>query len=588
MEKRVLLAVFLSFLVLFVYQSLVVGPVPPEEPGPEIPAAQPPPPPVAGAVAPQPPASGQEEPGIPSEPEPEPLVADAQAREILVETEHVTAVFSSRGAELVSWELKDYADEQGDPLEFIPVGLAEDYPRPFSLAVDDAAITARLSEALFKPSADHLSVTEGSAPLVFEYRDTSGLGARKEFHFGQAPYVVGFNGSVEQNGQPVETTLQWGPGPSGVKAASGIGYRQGPQGIFFGRVYEDGVLQDLHVSRVASPARPAEIYEGQFVFAGIDNHYFLAAALLGGRQAQVRYQPVSVPLSGASSEADTAFVAYDLRFADAPTTNVAFFIGPKDFDILASVDPDLVRAINFGWLSWLVVPLHRSLKWVHGFVGNYGWSIIILTVLINAAMFPLRHKSVVSMRKMQELQPEMKAIQNRYANLKASDPGKQKMNTELMNLYRDRGVNPASGCLPMLLTMPVLFAFYRLLTAAIEIRGAPFVLWITDLAAHDPLYVTPLVMGVTMVLQQKMTPSTADATQQKIMMFMPIVFTFMFLWAPSGLVLYWLTSNLWGIGQQVLTNRIIGPPVVRTVRPPAERRVKKLGREKAEAVKEGA
>ena len=583
MEKRVLLAVFLSFLVLFVYQSLVVGPVPPEEPDPETPAAQPPPPPGAGAVAPQPPASGQEQPGVPSEPEPEPLVADVRARQILVETEHVTAVFSSRGAELVSWELKDYLDEQQDPLELIPAGLAEDYARPFSLAVDDAAITSRLREALFRPSADHLSVTEGSAPLVFEYRDTSGLDARKEFHFGQAPYVVGFDGSVEQGGQPMEATLQWGPGPSGVQAASGIGYRQGPQGIFFGRVYEDEVLQDVHVSRLASPARPGEVYEGQFAFAGIDNHYFLAVALFGGRQAQVRYQPVSVPLSGASSETDRAFVAYDLRFADAPTTNVAFFIGPKDFEILASVDRDLVRAIDFGWLSWLVVPLHRSLKWVHGFVGNYGWSIIILTVLINAAMFPLRHKSVVSMRKMQELQPEMKAIQNRYANLKASDPGKQKMNTELMNLYRERGVNPASGCLPMLLTMPVLFAFYRLLSAAIEIRGAPFVLWITDLAAHDPLYVTPLVMGATMVLQQKMTPSTADATQQKIMMFMPIVFTFMFLWAPSGLVLYWLTSNLWGIGQQVLTNRIIGPPVVRTVRPPAERRVKKLGREKAEA-----
>ena len=195
-------------------------------------------------------------------------------------------------------------------------------------------------------------------------------------------------------------------------------------------------------------------------------------------------------------------------------------------------------------------------------------------------MFPLRHKSVVSMRKMQELQPEIKAIQNRYANLKATDPGKQKMNTEVMNLYRERGVNPASGCLPMLLTMPVLFAFYRLLSAAIEIRDEPFVLWITDLTAHDPLYVTPLVMGATMVFQQKLTPSTADATQQKIMMFMPVIFTFMFLWAPSGLVLYWLTSNLWGIGQQILTNKIIGPPVVRTVRPPAERRVKKLAKGK--------
>jgi len=181
------------------------------------------------------------------------------------------------------------------------------------------------------------------------------------------------------------------------------------------------------------------------------------------------------------------------------------------------------------------------------------------------------------MRKMQEIQPEMKAIQDRYKNLKATDPGKQKMNQELMSLYRERGVNPASGCLPMLLTMPVLFAFYSLLSVAIEIRDAPFILWIQDLSQHDPLYVTPILMGVTMVAQQKMTPSTADPMQQKIMMVMPVVFTFMFLWAPSGLVLYWLMSNVWGVGQQIITNRVIGPPPVHNVRPPAERLIKKRG-----------
>ena len=227
-----------------------------------------------------------------------------------------------------------------------------------------------------------------------------------------------------------------------------------------------------------------------------------------------------------------------------------------------------------------MVPLHRSLSWVHAGVGNWGLSIIILTILINIVIFPLRHKSVVSMRKMQELQPEMKAIQERYKHLKASDPDKQKMNQEVMALYRDRGVNPASGCLPMLATMPILFAFYRLLTMAIEIRGAPFLLWIEDLSVHDPLYVTPLVMGASMVLQQRLSPAQVDAMQQRMMMLMPVVFTFMFLWAPSGLVLYWLTSNVLGIGQQVITNRVIGPPKVRTVRPPAERRVRKPRRDK--------
>jgi YidC/Oxa1 family membrane protein insertase len=194
-------------------------------------------------------------------------------------------------------------------------------------------------------------------------------------------------------------------------------------------------------------------------------------------------------------------------------------------------------------------------------------------VFINILIFPLRHKSVVSMRKMQELQPEMKAIQARYADLKATDPAKQKMNAEVMELYRRHGANPVSGCLPMLLTMPILFAFYRLLSMAVELRGAPFMLWITDLSIRDPFFVTPVIMGASMVFQQRLQPSTADPMQQKIMMLMPVMFTFMFLWAPSGLVIYWLTSNVIGIGQQLVTNRIAGPPRIRQVRPPAERQV---------------
>ena len=210
----------------------------------------------------------------------------------------------------------------------------------------------------------------------------------------------------------------------------------------------------------------------------------------------------------------------------------------------------------------------------------------MLTVLINLAMFPLRHKSVVSMRKMQELQPEVKAIQERYAKLKMSDPARQKMNTELMNLYRERGVNPASGCVPMLLTMPVLFAFYAMLSVAIELRGAPFIGWIKDLSTYDPWFITPILMGITQFIQTKMAPATGDPTQQKMMLFMPLIFMTMFIWAPSGLVLYWTVSNLWAIGQQAVTNRLIGPTPARVVRPPAERRVKSAGGGKSTAAKE--
>ena len=164
----------------------------------------------------------------------------------------------------------------------------------------------------------------------------------------------------------------------------------------------------------------------------------------------------------------------------AALQNAEFFFGPKDLDVLQSVKPDLVRSIDFGMFDWLVVPLLRALKWVNGYIGNYGWSIIALTVLINLAMFPLRHKSVVSMRKMQELQPQMKAIQDRYAKMKMTDPGRQKMNEEVMALYRQNGTNPAAGCVPMLLTLPVLIAFYAMLSVAIELRGAPFMGWISS------------------------------------------------------------------------------------------------------------
>jgi len=209
--------------------------------------------------------------------------------------------------------------------------------------------------------------------------------------------------------------------------------------------------------------------------------------------------------------------------------------------------------------SWLAVPLLNALKWVHQYVGNWGWAIVVLTVLINLAMFPLRQKSVTSMRKMQEIQPQMKLIQDRYAKYKITDPERQKMNDEVMALYKAKGVNPASGCVPMLLTFPFLFAFYAMLSQSIEIRGADFVGWITDLSRPDPLYITPLLMGATMFWQQRIAPTSADPVQQRVMMIMPLMFTFMFLSYPSGLVIYWTISNLWAIGQQYLTTGLVSP-----------------------------
>jgi YidC/Oxa1 family membrane protein insertase len=275
-------------------------------------------------------------------------------------------------------------------------------------------------------------------------------------------------------------------------------------------------------------------------------------------------------------------VSASIRLPQAPD-RLRFFVGPKQFDRLQAVDEALgqgavfVRAINFGWFGFLAKPLLDALTWVHGYIGNWGWSIIVLTILINLAIFPLRHKSVVSMRKMQVLQPQLKAIQDRYAGLKVTDPERQKMNSEIMSLYREKGVNPASGCVPMLLTLPVLFAFYSLLSQAIELRGARFGLWITDLSERDPYYITPVLMALTMFWQQKITPSTADPAQQRIMMIMPLMFGVMFLAAPSGLVLYWFVGNLFAIGQQYFTNWWIGRPQPVAARATDERRIKSAG-----------
>ena len=583
MERRVLLAFLLSLLVLLVYQTLVVPPPPPPAPVTAETAAPADPPPAARADPPPraPAATVAADPETPAaagsgDDRITPLIADAAPREVVVESERVRATFRNRGASPVSWELKEHLDpETGRPIDVVPPDLPPAELPPFSLVFDDPGLTARAAAALFRPSAARVSLADRAETLGFEFSDSSGFRLRKEYEFDPAAggYVVRFRASAFLGERRLAPAVEWGPALGGVESSStGMVYREGPRGVVFGRLAGAAGLEEEGMTRpTASDVAARPSYRGQIAFAGVDNHYFAAVALTGRQEAEVTYRYVPLPPRTPDGP-PRDLMAFGLR-PPGGGIDLPFFIGPKEFDTLERVDAALIRSIDFGWLGWLVVPLHRSLTWIHGYVGNWGWAIIILTVLVNVVIFPLRHKSVVSMRKMQEVQPEMKAIQERYAHLKATDPEKQKMNQEIMALYRERGVNPASGCLPMILTFPILFAFFSLLRSAVEIRGQPFVGWITDLSVEDPLYVTPIVMGASMVLQQKMTPAQADPMQQKIMMIMPVVFTFMFVWAPSGLVLYWLTSNVIGILQTVVTNRVIGPPKTRTVRPPAERRV---------------
>ena len=594
MERRLLLAIVLTFVVLTAYQWLVPG-VPP--PGPALSGPSSTSAPSAQAPNPTPDAPPVTTPSSPSEPPVsapiETIRGDAAERTVTVDNGLVRAVFSNRGATLSAWHLALYQGPDGKPVDLVPHDLPANQPKPFSLQLDDAAKTARVNTALFTvtPMADgHAGVSAGSSnldarggpvTLVFEYQDAAGLHALKQVRIEPNSYVVIVSMKVSDGGRAINPTIQWGPALGDVLAA-------GAGSAFMATRKSEAIFStDGDVERIqAADLLETPAYKGVYEFAGVDTHYFMSSALKTGG-AELAYSPLSIPTPGPDQGISRDYVGYSIRFPSAPDgpSNVKFFVGPKHFESLRKADPDLVRAIWFGMFAFLCVPLLSALNWLNGFVGNYGWSIIVLTVIINAAMFPLRHKSNVSMRKMQEIQPQVKSIQDRYAKLSMTDPGRQKMNTELMELYRQKGVNPASGCVPMLLTFPVLLAFYSLLSEAIELRGAPFIWWIHDLAAADPYYVTPILMGASQVLQQKMMPMTgADPVQQKMMLFMPIIFTFLFLTSPAGLALYWFASNVLVIAQQVLTNKLIGPPVVRASGSAGERKLKKVGEGKTEGV----
>ena len=486
-------------------------------------------------------------------------VGESTDREIVVETTTVRATFTNRGGHLLHWVLKEYRNDNGEPLDLVPQSMGADAVKPFSLVVDDPAITERINSAVYRVSVPGpVDATAMPQTLTFDMTASDGLSVTKTFTVEPRGYLVTFSTVVQLGQTRLNPVIHWGPG-----LGDEIAHR--PPSSFFSpnsivpaqpMIYKDGSVERV-------PHTAAGSQEGPFRYAGASDHYFASLLLNDESPVPVRidYAPVNVPIPNEPARFAT-YMTYSVRY-QAPQEKSRFFFGPKSFDDLKAIDGELTRSIHFGMFSWLAVPLLGALQWVHGFVGNWGWAIVVLTILINLAMFPLRHKSVVSMKKMQELQPQMKAIQDRYAKYKITDPERQKMNTEVMELYKTKGVNPASGCVPMLLTMPFLFAFYAMLSVAIEIRGAHFFGWIHNLSAPDPLFITPVLMGVAQFWQTKMTPTTADPAQQKIMMFMPIMFTFMSLSFPSGLVIYWLVSTVWTIGQQYATNYLIGAPARR-------------------------
>jgi YidC/Oxa1 family membrane protein insertase len=551
-ERRLLLAVALSLVILTLFSQYFTPAGAPEKPAavPSTAAAASPGPVATPAAALSPrPAEALPSGGTPAWAA-RLMVADERERRVEVETAEASVAFTNRGARLVSWTLRQQRDARGRPEEMVPAQAAG--VRPLDIETGDAALDAKLREALFKPSSETLAAggTE-PATLIFTYADGAGLEAEKTLRF-PAQGLVAVTVSVRRDGQPLPVRLVWGPGLGNEtpEQREVQGY-QAPSGV---------VLQPSSVVRVTTSKLPGggESFDG-VGWAGVESVYFTALFVAPSGAGRATVRPASLPVGSGEKPVSSVIVDID---ASRPEP-VLLFVGAKDHTALEKLGYGLEKVVPVGdWIGPIVVPLIGVLRWVHGHVANWGWAIVILTILINVVMAPFRHFSIVNGLKMAKLSPEMKAIQERYRKVPLMDPRRQQMQEEIGALYAKHGMSMSSqmtvGCLPLLLTMPFLFAFYRVLTVSVELRGAPF-LWVPDLAARDPLYVMPIVMGLTMFIMQKMTPTAMDPAQQRIMMLMPLMLAGMFLWAPAGLNLYWLTSNVWSVAQQFVEMRLLRP-----------------------------
>jgi len=542
-ERRLLLAVALSLLVLTAYSLLFPQARKPATEGPKTSVA------VATSPSPGPPPSPSPSPqaAAPRAAAPRAVVlADEKERRVEVTSADLNVAFTNRGGRLLSWGLPRFPDKRGraeDLVRATPSG-----PRPLDIETGDEALDARLREALFRPSSENLAVDPGPSILRFEYADGD-LQVEKEFGFPGHGYLVSLRVSVKRDGQEVPRRLIWGPG---------LGNPTPEEREVQGYQPAHGTVLTNTVERFPTAKLPSggRILTGVH-WAGLESQYFTVLFVPPGpATAVVRAFPLPPAEDGRAESA--AVVALDLgASADA----VLLYAGPKDYHELSGAGHRLAAVVPVGeWIGPIVVALMSLLRWVHGHVGNYGWSIVVLTVLINLVMAPFRHYSIANGLKMSKMSPEMKVIQERYRKVPLMDPKRQQMQDEMAALYAKHGMNMGSqmivGCLPLLLTMPFLIAFYRVLSVSIELRGASF-LWISDLSQKDPLFITPVLMGVSMYAMQRMMPSSLDPAQQRVMMIMPLMLSGMFLWAPAGLNLYWLASNLCSIVQQGLTLRLL-------------------------------
>jgi len=308
------------------------------------------------------------------------------------------------------------------------------------------------------------------------------------------------------------------------------------------------------LKQIAREKAPKIAVYDDFQFVGIEDNFFLTV-LKPEHGGAGSLHTVDLTEAGKTEKSRELYAGVNAA-ADGTLTTAAFF-GPKQTQILDRYGYE--RTLQYGTFGLVARFFLICLLWINKYTHNYGWAIIVLTILIKLVLYPLQHKWMMSMRKMQKLQPKMEAIKARYKKYKTDPDQRQKMNVDMMKLYQQEGVNPAGGCVPMLIQFPIFIGFYNLLSHAIELRGQPWILWIHDLSLKDPYYITPVLMAVAMFVQQQITPTTADPAQKRMFMLMPLVFLFIFKEMPSGLVLYWLVQNVLTIIQQLIMNKFNDP-----------------------------
>jgi len=554
MEKRLILAIVLSFLVLMGYNYLFNKPdkaaLKPEvqtaAPSTSVPGT-------AGAIQEQRKADPTEAQPAQSEPAPPQdlgAVAGGAEKDVVVDTPLFRAVWSNRGGVLKSWALKEHKNSRKEDLELVPALAAEIGRFPFSLGLDDAALAGTLNAALFEASGADLALADReTGEIRFVFSDGASVRAEKTFGFTGGSYAVTTEVRVWKDGQPVTASVLWGPGIGSLTPEEAKQSFSASRGS---AVYTGGKVFRINERKY----KPGENTYNFVDWAAYEENYFVALFVTPPRRGQAAFLQEAGTIAGGQVPAYFVYV----------TEPTQAYIGPKQAESLKAFGHDAGKAVDYGFFGFIAEIMLVVTKFFHTLVPNWGVAIILLTILLKLLFFPLTYSSTKSMAKMADLQPKIKSLRAKYKKAKTDIDQRRAMNEEMMKLYKENGVNPAGGCLPLLIQLPVFWGVFRMLVVAVEFRHAPFALWITDLSMKDPYYVTPILMGITQFISQKMTPTSADPSQAKMMLIMPFVMTIFFINFQSGLVLYWLTTNVLQIGQQALMNRMMHRPATAKAR----------------------